>query len=361
MINLKEYGFYDYFEKQIIDEEKQEGLIPSRVISVHKESYKIISEYGEKNAKLKGSNFYQDSKYQIYPAVGDFVLIKPNSMGDDVIYRVLSRRSYFSRINPTMRNNIASASEQIVAANFDYVFIMVSLNHDFNLRRLERYLAAAWQSGGTPVVLLTKADLCEDYEDMVNEVKGIALAVEVLAISSLTGLGMEGLKQFLKPCKTLVFLGSSGIGKSSLVNALAKEQLMKVNIIREEDSKGHHTTTYRQLFKLENGVLIIDTPGMRELGMWDVEDGLGETFSDIEDLTDQCRFHDCSHKTEPGCAVKEALEIGTLTIERWKSYEKLLRESQYSAKKANCLKLKAKNNKNAMKLPYSSKKNYDED
>lgn len=284
LINLNEYGFHDNFAKQINNEEKQDGLIPARVISVQKESYKIISEYGENNAKLKGSIFYQDSKYQTYPAVGDFVLIKPNSMGDDIIYRVFSRQSYFSRLNPTMRNNIVSASEQIVAANFDYVFIMASLNYDFNIRRLERYLAAAWQSGGTPVVLLTKADLCDEYEDKVNEVKEIAPGVDVLAISSLTGLGIEGLDHFLKPCKTLVFLGSSGIGKSSLVNALAKESLMKVNIIREEDSKGHHTTTYRQLFKLENGVLIIDTPGMRELGMWDVEEGLGETFSDIEEL-----------------------------------------------------------------------------
>ncbi|WP_253294658.1 ribosome small subunit-dependent GTPase A [Anaerocolumna aminovalerica] len=359
MINLKEYGFYDYFEKQINSEEKEEGIIPARVVSVQKESYKIVSEYGENNAKLKGSNFYQDSKYQIYPAVGDFVLIKPNNMGDDIIYRVLNRQSYFSRLNPTLRNNIANASEQIVAANFDYVFIMVSLNHDFNIRRLERYLAAAWQSGGTPVVLLTKADLCNNYEDMVYQVKEIAPAVEVLAISALTGVGMEDLNRFLKPCKTLVFLGSSGIGKSSLVNALAKEQLMKVNIIREEDSKGHHTTTYRQLFKLENGVLIIDTPGMRELGMWDVEVGLGETFSDIEELTNQCRFHDCSHKAEPGCAVKEALENGTLTTERWKSYEKLLKESKYSAKKADFMKRMSKNNKNAMKLQHNPKIKYD--
>ncbi|MBU5331641.1 ribosome small subunit-dependent GTPase A [Anaerocolumna aminovalerica] len=358
-MNLKEYGFYDYFEKQINSEEKEEGIIPARVVSVQKESYKIVSEYGENNAKLKGSNFYQDSKYQIYPAVGDFVLIKPNNMGDDIIYRVLNRQSYFSRLNPTLRNNIANASEQIVAANFDYVFIMVSLNHDFNIRRLERYLAAAWQSGGTPVVLLTKADLCNNYEDMVYQVKEIAPAVEVLAISALTGVGMEDLNRFLKPCKTLVFLGSSGIGKSSLVNALAKEQLMKVNIIREEDSKGHHTTTYRQLFKLENGVLIIDTPGMRELGMWDVEVGLGETFSDIEELTNQCRFHDCSHKAEPGCAVKEALENGTLTTERWKSYEKLLKESKYSAKKADFMKRMSKNNKNAMKLQHNPKIKYD--
>lgn len=356
MIKLNEYGFHRNFEIQINEEEKQEGLIPARVISVQKESYKIASEYGENSAKLKGSNFYQGSKYQTYPAVGDFVLIKPNSMGDDIIYRVLNRQSYFSRINPTMRNSIASASEQVVAANFDYVFIMASLNHDFNIRRLERYLAAAWQSGGTPVILLTKADICNDYNDKVTMVNEIAPGVDVLAISSLTGLGMEALEQFLKPHKTLVFLGSSGIGKSSLVNALAKESLMKVNTIREEDSKGHHTTTYRQLFKLDNGVLIIDTPGMRELGMWDVEVGIEETFSDIGELTQQCRFNDCSHKSEPGCAIKEALENGTLTIERWKSYEKLLKESKHSAKKADFLKQKTNAYKNSMKSQHSSKK-----
>ncbi|MDF2611047.1 MAG: ribosome small subunit-dependent GTPase [Lachnospiraceae bacterium] len=347
--DLKNYGFSNRFQQQITIEETSAGLIPARVVSVQKETYKIITNLGEKNAKLKGSVFYQESKYQLYPAVGDFVLIKPNELGDDTIYRVLERSSSFSRLNPTLRNNITGASEQIVAANFDYVFLMASLNHDFNVRRLERYLAAAWQSGGTPVIILTKADLCENYIEMVSELETIAIGVDIIVISSHTGFGMEQLEKYMQPGNTLVFLGSSGIGKSSLVNALAGRELMKVSEIRETDSKGHHTTTYRQLFTLDNGVLIIDTPGMRELGMWDVEDGLEVAFSDIEELSAACRFRNCSHTGEPGCAVLEALASGSLTKDRWKSYQKLLKEAKYSADKAAFLKSQKALNKNAYK------------
>lgn len=356
MINLNDYGYNDIFDRQITEEDKAMGLIPARVISVQKETYQLISEHGENNGKLKGSIFYQDSKYQTYPAVGDFVLIKPNPMGDEVIYRVLDRRTSFSRLNPTLRNNVTGASEQIVAANFDYVFIMASLNYDFNVRRIERYLATAWQSGGMPVIVLTKADLCEDYDEKADEIRAIAPGMDIHVISAVTGFGMDSLAKYLKPNSTLVFLGSSGIGKSSLVNALAGEDLMKVNEIREDDSKGHHTTTYRQLFKMDNGVLIIDTPGMRELGIWAVEEGLGETFSDIEDLAAKCRFHDCSHMKEPGCAVKAALNDGTLTTERWKSYIKLKKEARHSAKKAALLKAKTTSYKNTAKNQYSSRK-----
>ncbi|QHQ62997.1 ribosome small subunit-dependent GTPase A [Anaerocolumna sedimenticola] len=356
MINLTDYGYNDIYERQITEEEKGAGLQPARVLSVQKETYQLISSAGENNAKLKGSIFYQDSKYQTYPAVGDFVLIKPNPIGDDVIYRVLERRTSFSRLNPTLRNNVTSASEQIVAANFDYVFIMASLNYDFNVRRIERYLTTAWQSGGSPVILLTKADLCEDYSDMVAEIESVAPGMEIHVISTYTGLGMDALNKYMKPAATLVFLGSSGIGKSSLVNALAGEELMKVNIIREDDSKGHHTTTYRQLFKLNNGVLIIDTPGMRELGIWAADEGIGETFSDIEELASQCKFNDCSHTREPGCAIKAALEDGTLTQERFKSYIKLRKEAQHSANKAAYLKAKTQFFKNAAKNQHASRK-----
>lgn len=347
MINIKEYGFKEFYENQISKEELERGFIPARVISIQKETYRVISREGENNSKLKGSIFYQNSAYQTYPAVGDFVLIRANKQGDDIIYRVLERYSSFSRVNPSLRSQVTGAGEQIVASNFDYVFIMLSLNNDFNLRRAERYLATAWQSGGTPVFVLTKADLCSEYEDSVTALSVIAPGVDIHAVSAHTGFGMEQLEKYFSPGKTLVFLGSSGIGKSSLVNALAKAELMKVNTIREDDSKGQHTTTYRQLFKLDNGCLVIDTPGMRELGVWDVEEGLEEVFTDIEALSATCRFYDCSHKSEPGCAIKEALKKGTLSEERFKSYIKLKKEAAYSAQKAAALVLK--------KTPYQNK------
>lgn len=340
MINMKEYGYEAFYEKQITIEELEGGFLPARVISIQKETYRVISPEGENNAKLKGSIFYQNSAYQTYPAVGDFVLIRANKQGDDIIYRVLNRRSSFSRVNPSLRTQVSGASEQIVAANFDYVFIMLSLNYDFNIRRTERYLASAWQSGGIPVIVLTKADLCSDYEDKAAELSLVAPGVDIHVISAHTGFGMEHLKKYFGMDKTLVFMGSSGIGKSSLVNALAGKELMKVNDIREDDGKGHHTTTYRQLFRLDSGILIIDTPGMRELGVWDIEEGIEEAFTDIETLSADCRFSDCSHKSEPGCAVKLALKEGILSEARFKSYIKLKKEAAYSAKKAAALNLK---------------------
>lgn len=344
MITLENYGYRDFFGNQITEKEKEQGLIPARIISIQKETYRLVSACGENNAKLKGSVFYQDNELKTYPAVGDFVLIKANDQGEDIIYRVLDRHSAFSRANPSLPTKISGASAQMVAANFDYVFVMTSLNHDFNLRRLERYLTAAWQSGGIPVVILTKADLAEDYEEKIALTEEIAPGVDIHAISCYTGLGINALNRYLAPGKTLVLMGSSGIGKSSLVNSLAGKELMKVNIIREDDSKGHHTTTYRQLFVLESGALIIDTPGMRELGIWSADEGVSEVFSDIEELITSCRFHDCHHKTEPGCAVKKALADGTLSLSRYQSYQKLEREARFTAKKASLYEKRLLNN-----------------
>lgn len=352
MILLKDYGYTDFFGNQITEKEKELGLIPARIISIQKETYRLVSACGENNAKLKGSVFYQDNELKTYPAVGDFVLIKANEQGEDIIYRVLDRHSSFSRANPSLPTKLSGASAQIVAANFDYVFVMTSLNQDFNLRRLERYLAAAWQSGGTPVIILTKADLSGDYEEKVALTKEIAPGVNIHAISCYTGLGLEALSHYLKPGKTLVFMGSSGIGKSSLVNALAGREVMKVNLIREDDSKGHHTTTHRQLFVLESGALIIDTPGMRELGIWSADEGVSEVFSDIEDLIASCRFHDCHHKTEPGCAVKKALADGTLSPARYQSYLKLEKEARFTAKKAALIESRLSNSKNYKNQKY---------
>lgn len=339
-IELRQYGFDQYFEKQIT--EKDKNLVPARVIEVHREIYKIVSEYGESQARLKGSLFYAENTLVEYPAIGDFVLVEINPHGEDIIYRLLQRKSYFSRSNPTL-----GMGEQIVASNFDYVFIMESLNHDFNLAKLERYLTIAWESGGTPVIVLTKSDLCDNVEDYVEKAMNSSPGVEVIPISSITGEGLDELRDYIKPEKTIVFLGSSGIGKSSLVNALSGEEVMNVSGIREEDSRGRHTTTHRQLIHLDNDVLIIDTPGMREVGLWDVSDGLQGAFQDIEELATQCKFSNCSHGSEPGCAVKEALENGSLTQLRWKSYLKLRREAKFMERKVKLAKQSKKVKKKA--------------
>lgn len=335
---MEKYGYDNYFEKQVkMLKVSSEDLIPGRVIEVQKEQYKIVTKHGERNAKLKGSLFYNDKIRNVYPTVGDFVLVKYNPSGDDIIYHVLERKSKFSRLDSF--NNV----EQIVAANFDYVFIMLSLNNDFNVKRTERYLTAAWQSGAMPVIIMTKRDLCSDYTFQKEKIEEIAPFVPVVAISSITGEGIDELWNYAKPYKTIVFLGSSGIGKSSLVNALSGEETMKVNTIREDDSKGRHTTTHRQLITLKNYSMIIDTPGMRELGMWDVSEGLDKAFDEIEELAKKCKFNDCAHENEPGCAVKAALESGELSRDRWNNYIKLKKEAKFAEQKENInLRLKEK-------------------
>jgi ribosome biogenesis GTPase len=198
---------------------------------------------------------------------------------------------------------------------------------DFNPKRLERYLTLAWQSGAVPVILLTKADLVEDYWDYLTQVERVATGVATHVVSAHTGQGLARLNAYLQPGKTVVFLGSSGVGKSSLVNSLAGEQVMAVSAIREDDSKGRHTTTHRQLIRLKSGVMIIDTPGMRELGMWEASEGLSDAFADVERFLGKCRFSDCRHEREPGCAIRAAIASGELDFSRWESYQKLSEEA----------------------------------
>ena len=294
--------------------------IPARVTAVHKERYEIVCEHGVTYARLKTKEYYVNQ--EAFPTVGDYVRIQYLPNGDSRILSTLPRKTFFSRRDPT-----PGRGEQAVAANFDYVFIMQSLNQDFNPKRLERYLTLAWQSGATPVILLTKADLVEDYWSFLTAVERVAPGVNTHVVSAHTGFGLPRLNAYLQPGKTVVFLGSSGVGKSSLVNALAGEEVMGVNSIREDDSKGRHTTTHRQLLLLQSGVMVIDTPGMRELGMWEASEGLSEAFEDVERHLGKCRFSDCTHSTEPGCAIKAAIAAGELDMDRWESYRKLKEES----------------------------------
>ena len=294
--------------------------IPARITAQHKERYEIVCQHGITHARLKTKEYYVDT--QSFPTTGDFVMINYIDNGDSQIIATLPRRTFFSRREPG-----PIPRDQAVAANFDYVFIMQSLNLDFNPKRLERYLTLAWQSGATPVILLTKADLIDDYWDYLTQVERVATGVNTHVVSAHTGYGLQRLNAYLQPGKTVVFLGSSGVGKSSLVNALAGEEMMAVSSIREDDSKGRHTTTHRQLIRLQSGVMIIDTPGMRELGMWDVSEGLGDAFADVEAFIGKCRFSDCKHETEPGCAIKTAIDSGELDSSRWESYRKLREEA----------------------------------
>jgi len=296
---------------------------PARVTAVHKERYALVCDGGECYGKLKAGVYYGAGTEE-FPTTGDFVLIDCNPDGDSQILRTLPRKSYFARRDPGTRGG-----EQAVAANFDFVFIMQSLNQDFNPKRLDRYLTLAWQSGATPVVVLTKADLTEEFGEQLLIVEQTAAGVNVHAVSAKTGFGLDALSAYLQPGKTVVLLGSSGVGKSSLVNALAHGERMAVCDIREGDDRGRHTTTRRQLLLLDGGAMIIDTPGMRELGMWDVHTGLADAFADVERYFGFCRFSDCRHQTEPGCAVREAIENGELSAERWESYCKLSREAGY--------------------------------
>ena len=330
MVTLKQLGYDEFFSSQITGENIKVG----RITLEHKHIYRLLSEEGEWLAHLSGKFRYEATLKEDYPSVGDWVIYSPiENESKAVIHKVLNRKSRFIRQGAGTK-----VEQQIVAANVDYVFIVSSLNRDFNVRRIERYVLLTYESGASPVIVLTKKDLCDDLDEKMREVQTAAIGVPVVAVNNLLQEGYDDLAPFMSEGKTIALLGSSGVGKSSLLNGLMNEDVQKTSSTRETDDKGRHTTTHRELFMIPNGAVIIDTPGMRELQIWDGTDSLDSTFSDIEELAKQCRFNDCQHQSEPGCAVKEAIEQGILSEDRLKSYEKLQREIQYSLRKQDKMK-----------------------
>lgn len=320
-IDMKQYGLTPSLEKSAGE---YEGLVIARVISQEKGIYRIVCESGEKPGGITGKLRYSAVTASELPAVGDFVMVDWNEGGNAVIHRVLPRKSCFLR---KAAGN--TGKEQVVAANIDTVFLCMSLNLDFNLRRLERYLSVAWDSGAVPVILLTKSDLCSDLESRRNDVYSVAMGVDVLTTSMTEENGCRVLLPYFGVGKTAAFLGSSGVGKSTMINHLLGQDRLDTNGLRNDD-KGRHTTTRRELILLPKGGMVIDTPGMRELGMWDAEEGIERTFADLEELAGKCRFRDCTHSGEPDCAIREALDTGVLSMDRWNSFQKLKTENAYS-------------------------------
>lgn len=326
---LYNFGLNDEILKEF--KSLYEGLYLGRVITEYKGIYKVATEKDTILSKVSGRLIYNAIDKSSYPAVGDWVAIDrvDAKEGDAIIHGILSRKSSISRKVAGREIN-----EQIIASNIDTIFICMSVNNDFNQRRLERYLSIAWDSGAIPVIVLTKVDLCEDIDRVVREVEKVTIGTtDILCVSSITEEGMDKVKRYLQFGETVVFIGSSGVGKSTLINVLLGEERQKVNDIRRDDDKGKHTTTYRELIVLPNGGIVIDTPGMREIQLLDEVDGIDDSFSDIKEISQQCKFSDCRHEKEPGCAVLNAIDSGIISKERLNNYNKLKREAEYIKRK----------------------------
>jgi ribosome biogenesis GTPase len=292
---------------------QEDNLLPARVAAQHRGAYVVWTSSGELRARAAGRLRYEHEVGEPIPAVGDWVGVR-----ESTITSILPRRSAFVRKHAGL-----TSDDQVLAANVDTAFLLAGLDDDFSLRRLERYITTAWDSGAEPVVVLTKADLCDDVADALLQVESVAIGVPVYPISNVTGVGVDELETRLRPGRTAVLLGSSGVGKSTLLNRLAGSELMLTRAVAA-DGTGRHTTTHRELVELPDGALVIDTPGLRELQFW--EGDVSAAFEDIEALAADCRFRDCAHAREPGCAVLAAVDDGTLALDRLRSWRKLQRE-----------------------------------
>jgi len=333
---LEELGWNSYFAAMWNAQQREETWAPARVVSQQRSLWRIAGDFG--NGKLVEVWAAPSGKLREpaeaggdWPAVGDWVAAEL-CIGEQrgVVHAVLPRRCQFVRKAPGKR-----LEQQVIAANVDTVFLVAALDDDFNLRRLERYLAQCWESGANALIVLNKQDQCLDVAARAAEVACIARGVPVLPMSAQTGKGVNALGAFVAPGQTVVLLGSSGAGKSTLVNHLLGREAQATQPVRESDSRGRHTTTARQLLRLPCGGLVIDTPGLRELQLWEATEGVAEAFADIEELAAECRFRDCRHETEPGCAVQAALAAGALDAARLANRRKLEREEEFLRRKVD--------------------------
>ena len=330
--DLTTFGWDDFFEANF-KTYAASGYTHGRVVLEHKNFFRVHTQTGEVLAEISGKLRHEAVNRSDLPAVGDWVVIRSRPEGGGVmIHAVLPRRTTFVRKIAGSRTE-----EQIVGANIDTVFLVTSLNQDFSLRRIERYLITAWESGAAPIIILSKSDLCDRVDGQVNDVQSVARGVPIHAISVVTGDGLDDIAQYFKRGRTVALLGSSGVGKSTLINHLTGDERLKVQTVREHDDGGRHTTSHRELILLPGGGLVLDTAGMRELQLWNGDDSLQLVFEDIETLAEKCFFSDCRHQDEPRCAVREALEAGTIDAARYESYEKLQKELKYLARRRDKL------------------------
>ncbi len=318
--------------EQCFEPYRARGYVPARIVRADRDRYRVAAESGDFTAEVSGRFRHEARVPADYPTIGDWVAIAASeaqgvaSSGADgvvMIHGVLPRRGSFSRRAAGERTE-----EQVLAANVDVVFLVSGLDGDFNPRRIERFAASAFESGAAPIVILNKADVCEDVESRVAEVERVVPGVAILALSAKTGAGLDRLAPYLEPRKTIALLGSSGVGKSTLINALIGEARLAIHEVREDDSRGRHTTTHRELVTRPGGALLIDGPGLRALRLWVGESSVDAAFTEIDELARRCRFQDCRHRSEPGCAVRSALADGSLDAERFESWQKLQREQR---------------------------------